>query len=57
MVSLQADAEAVASILFALGDGLGIQVLSDPDWDRGPASSWASGTARRRGCSATPGVR
>ena len=33
-VSLQADPESVAAMLFALGDGFGIQVISDPDWDR-----------------------
>jgi AcrR family transcriptional regulator len=34
VVRLQGDPEAVASMLFALGDGFGIQVVSDPDWDR-----------------------
>jgi AcrR family transcriptional regulator len=34
VVTLQGDPESVASMLFALGDGFGIQVLSDPDWDR-----------------------
>jgi AcrR family transcriptional regulator len=34
VIRLQADAEAVASILFSLGDGFGIQVLADPDWDK-----------------------
>jgi AcrR family transcriptional regulator len=34
VVRLDADPESVASMLFALGDGFGIQVLSDPDWDR-----------------------
>jgi AcrR family transcriptional regulator len=34
VVRLQGDAESVSSMLFALGDGFGIQVLSDPDWDR-----------------------
>jgi AcrR family transcriptional regulator len=33
VVKLEADAEDVASILFALGDGFGIQLISDPDWD------------------------
>jgi AcrR family transcriptional regulator len=33
ILTLQADPEAVASMLFALGDGFGIQVISDPDWD------------------------
>jgi AcrR family transcriptional regulator len=36
-VTLQSDPEAVASMLFALGDGFGIQVISDPDWDRDAA--------------------
>jgi AcrR family transcriptional regulator len=34
VVRLDADPESVASMLFTLGDGFGIQVLSDPDWDR-----------------------
>jgi AcrR family transcriptional regulator len=34
VVSLQAEPEAVASILTALGDGFGIQVITDPDWTR-----------------------
>ena len=34
VVRLDADPESVASMLFALGDGFGIQVLSDPEWDR-----------------------
>ncbi|MEA2331425.1 MAG: hypothetical protein QOH58_1563 [Thermoleophilaceae bacterium] len=34
VVRLDAGAESVASMLFALGDGIGIQVLSDPEWDR-----------------------
>lgn len=33
VVSLRADAESVASILFALGDGAALQLLSDPGWD------------------------
>ena len=37
VVSLQADAESVAAVLFALGDGLGIQMVSDPGWDSGPS--------------------
>ena len=32
VVHLDADPEAVASILFALGDGLGLQLASDPAW-------------------------
>ena len=41
MIRLQADPEAVASILFSLGDGFGIQVLADPAWDRRPRSTSA----------------
>ena len=37
IVQLEADPESVASMLFALGDGFGIQVISDPDWDRDAA--------------------
>src|SRR3954447_1855500 len=33
VVSLQADPESVAAVLFALGDGFGIQLSSDPGWD------------------------
>jgi AcrR family transcriptional regulator len=34
VVTLESDPEAVASLLFALGDGFGIQVISDPDWHK-----------------------
>ncbi|MGH2798697.1 MAG: TetR/AcrR family transcriptional regulator [Thermoleophilaceae bacterium] len=37
VVRLQGDPESVASMLFALGDGFGIQVISDPHWDRDAA--------------------
>jgi AcrR family transcriptional regulator len=47
VVRLEADPEAVASMLFALGDGFGIQVLSDPDWDRGAAFELGVRIARR----------
>jgi AcrR family transcriptional regulator len=33
VVRLEADPEAVASVLFALGDGMGLQLISDPRWD------------------------
>ena len=32
VVRLRADAESVASVLFALGDGMGIQLISDQDF-------------------------
>ena len=47
VIRLQADPEAVASILFSLGDGFGIQVLSDPDWDQQAAFELGVATARR----------
>ena len=37
----------IASLLFALGDGLGMQVISDPDWDREAAFELGVQTARR----------
>ena len=33
VVRLRGDAEAVASVLFALGDGLELQLVADPRWD------------------------
>src|SRR4051794_13532358 len=33
VVALRGEPEAVASLLFALGDGLELQLVSDPDWD------------------------
>src|SRR5919202_595954 len=36
VVELRADAEAVAGLLVALGDGLEVQMTSDPAWDSGP---------------------
>jgi AcrR family transcriptional regulator len=47
IVRLQADPEAVGSMLFALGDGFGIQVISDPDWDREAAFALGVRIARR----------
>ena len=38
--------ESVASVLFALGDGLGIQMVSDPRWDSGPSFELGVRTAR-----------
>lgn len=47
VIRLQAEPEAVASMLFSLGDGFGIQVLADPDWDRQAAFELGVATARR----------
>jgi AcrR family transcriptional regulator len=47
VIRLQAEPEAVASILFSLGDGFGIQVLADPDRDQGAAFELGVATARR----------
>jgi AcrR family transcriptional regulator len=46
VVKLDAPAEAVASMLFALGDGTGLQMISDPEWDSGPAFELGIRTAR-----------
>jgi hypothetical protein len=34
-------------MLFALGDGFGIQVISDPDWDRDDAFTLGVSIARQ----------
>jgi AcrR family transcriptional regulator len=47
VVRLEADPESVASMLFSLGDGFGIQVISDPDWDRAAAFALGVRIARR----------
>jgi AcrR family transcriptional regulator len=47
VVRLAADSLAVASLLFALGDGLGVQLMADPEWDSGPAFALAIDAARR----------
>jgi AcrR family transcriptional regulator len=47
VIRLEAEPEAVASILFALGDGFGIQVLSDPDWDQRSSFELGVASARR----------
>ena len=46
IVKLETDAESVASVLFALGDGMGLQLISDPDWDSGPALELGVRTVR-----------
>jgi AcrR family transcriptional regulator len=47
VVKLQGDAETVASLLFALGDGLGIQLVSDPAWDSEATFELGIRTARQ----------
>jgi hypothetical protein len=47
VVTLDGDAESVASVIFALGDGIGMQLLSDPDWDSTAALELGARTARR----------
>jgi AcrR family transcriptional regulator len=47
VISLQADAESVASVLFALGDGMGIQLISDPGFDSDPPLGLGMAVARR----------
>ncbi len=47
IVELDADVDAVASVLFALGDGLGLQLGTDPGWDSQAALQLGTRTARR----------
>jgi AcrR family transcriptional regulator len=47
VVRLQGDPETVASVLFALGDGIGIQVISEPEWDSRPTLELGIQVARR----------
>jgi AcrR family transcriptional regulator len=47
VIRLQAEPEAVASILFALGDGFGIQVLCDSKWDQDAAFELGVASARQ----------
>jgi AcrR family transcriptional regulator len=46
VVTLRAEPEAVASLLFALGDGFGLQVSADAEWDREPTLALGAQTAR-----------
>lgn len=46
VISLRFDAEAVVSYLFALADGLALQVLSDPDRDSAGAFEVGAASAR-----------
>jgi AcrR family transcriptional regulator len=47
VVALQAPPEAVASMRLSLGDGFGIQVITDPHWDRDAAFGLGVRVARR----------
>src|SRR4051794_17585384 len=47
VVTLQADPESVAAVLFALGDGFGIQLSSDPGWNSDGAFGLGVQVARR----------
>lgn len=47
VVKLDADPEAVASMLLALGDGMGVQLISDPEWDGSGTFALGIATARR----------
>jgi AcrR family transcriptional regulator len=46
IVSLRASADAVASILLSLADGLEVQLTSDPEWDGAPTVDTAVAVAR-----------
>jgi AcrR family transcriptional regulator len=46
VVKLRGDADSVASLLFALGDGLELQLVSDPDWDSSETFAAGAATAR-----------
>ena len=47
VIALQGDAEAIASLIFAIGDGMGLQLISDPEWARTASLDVAMTTARR----------
>ena len=47
VVRLEGDGQSVAAVLFALGDGLGMQLISDPTWDGEPALEVGMRAARR----------
>jgi AcrR family transcriptional regulator len=46
VVRLRGEPEAIASLLFALGDGLELQLVSDPEWDS--AQTFAAGIETAR---------
>jgi AcrR family transcriptional regulator len=37
VIGLRDDADAVAAVIMALGDGMLLQLVADPDWDSSPA--------------------
>jgi AcrR family transcriptional regulator len=47
VVALAGDPEAVASVIFAIGDGMGLQLISDPEWAQTTSLDVAMDTARR----------
>ena len=46
VITLKGDPESVASLIFAIGDGLGLQMVSDPEWAREASLDVATDTAR-----------
>ena len=46
VITLTGDSESVASLIFAIGDGLGLQMVSDPEWAREMSLEVATDTAR-----------
>ena len=46
VIKLRGDSESVASLIFAIGDGLGLQMVSDPEWAREASLDVATDTAR-----------
>jgi len=47
VVKLDADPDSIASVLFALGDGMGLQLSSDPEWKSHGSLGVGARTARR----------
>ena len=47
VVALEGDPEAVASVIFAIGDGMGLQLISDPEWARTASLDVATSMTRR----------
>jgi AcrR family transcriptional regulator len=46
VITLKGDPESVASLIFAIGDGLGLQLISDPEWAQETSLDVAKDTAR-----------